>query len=88
MKTERKFLMAGLAFKLMISPLLILGVMKVLNLTGTFGRVAVMEAAMAPMVTSTIVAQAHGLRPKLAALMLGLGVPLSFVTLLLWHAIV
>ncbi|MFL5784957.1 MAG: AEC family transporter [Bacteriovoracaceae bacterium] len=88
MKTERKFLMAGLAFKLMISPLLILGTMKALNFTGTFGRVAVMEAAMAPMVTSTIVAQAHGLRPKLAGLMLGLGVPLSFLTLLLWKYIV
>ncbi|MES2529379.1 MAG: AEC family transporter [Bdellovibrionota bacterium] len=87
-KTEGIFLTAGLVFKLIISPLIILGLMKALNLTGTFGRVAVMEAAMAPMVTSTIVAQAHGLRPKLAGLMLGLGVPLSFLTLLFWKMIV
>lgn len=88
LRTEGKYLYAGLVFKLIISPLIILGLMKALNLTGTFGRVAVMEAAMAPMVTSTIVAQAHGLRPKLAALMLGLGVPISFVTLWLWHSVV
>ncbi len=86
-RTEGKYLFSGLAFKLFISPLIILGVMKLLGLTGTFGRVAVMEAAMAPMVTSTIVAQTHNLRPKLAALMLGLGVPLSFVTLLFWKFI-
>ncbi len=86
-RTEKKYLAAGLVFKLIISPLIILGLMKALNLTGTFGRVAVMEAAMAPMVTSTIVAQAHNLRPKLAALMLGLGVPLSFLTLLFWKSI-
>lgn len=86
-RTEGKYLYTGLVFKLFISPLVILGAMKALGLTGTFGRVAVMEAAMAPMVTSTIVAQAHGLRPKLAALMLGIGVPLSFVTLLFWKSI-
>jgi hypothetical protein len=86
-RTEGKYLYAGLIFKLIISPLIILGLMKLLNLTGTFGRVAVMEAAMAPMVTSTIVAQAHNLRPKLAGLMLGLGVPLSFLTLLFWKSI-
>lgn len=86
-KTEGKYLYVGLLFKLFLSPLIILGLMKVLNLTGTFGRVAVMEAAMAPMVTSTIVAQAHNLRPKLAGLMLGLGVPISFLTLLFWKSI-
>lgn len=88
LKTEGKYVFAGLVFKLFISPLVILGAMYALNITGTMGRVAVMEAAMAPMVTATIVAQAHGLRPKLAGLMLGLGVPLSFLTLLLWKSIV
>jgi predicted permease len=86
-KAEKKYLFSGLVFKLLVSPLLILGLMKTMGFTGTFGRVAVMEAAMAPMVTSTIVAQAHNLRPKLAALMLGLGVPLSFITLLFWKFI-
>lgn len=88
LRSEAKYLGYGLGFKLFLSPILILGVMKLLGLTGTFGRVAVMEAAMAPMVTATIVAQAHNLRPRLAGLMLGLGVPVSFVTLLIWKAIV
>ncbi len=86
-RTEGKYLFTGLMFKLFLSPLIILGGMKLFGFTGTFGRVAVMEAAMAPMVTATIVAQAHNLRPKLAALMLGLGVPLSFITLLFWKII-
>lgn len=86
-KTEGKYVFAGLVFKLILCPVIVLGAMKAFGFTGTFGRVAVMEAAMAPMVTSTIVAQAHGLRPKLAGLMLGLGVPVSFVTLLIWKFI-
>lgn len=87
LRTEGKYVFTGLAFKLILCPVLVLGAMKLLGFNGTIGRVAVMEAAMAPMVTSTIVAQAHGLRPKLAGLMLGFGVPVSFVTLLIWKSI-
>jgi predicted permease len=43
-------------------------------------EVSVLQAAMAPMVTSAILASDHGLDPELAALMVGLGIPLSFAT--------
>jgi hypothetical protein len=48
-------------------------------------RVTVFEAAMGPMITGGIVAMTYGVRPGLAASMLGVGVPVSFLTLPLWH---
>ena len=47
--------------------------------------VSIMEAAMAPMITGVILASNYGLKPKLANLMVGIGIPLSFVTLAFWH---
>ena len=44
-----------------------------------------MEAAMAPMITGSILAIMYGLNPKLATQMVGIGVPLSFLTLYGWY---
>ena len=44
-----------------------------------------MEAGMAPMVTASILAASHNLRPRLAGMMVGVGVPVSFVTLAIWY---
>jgi predicted permease len=46
--------------------------------------VVVAEAAMAPMITGALLAMEHGLEPRLASAMVGLGVPLSLVTVPLW----
>jgi malate permease and related proteins len=78
-------LTVGLLFKLVIAPTLILllfvrwlsGDPQVLNVT-------VFEAAMAPMIGASIVAIDHELDPPLVTLMVGLGIPLSFVTLPVW----
>ena len=78
-------LAAGLAFKLAIGPALIL-----LLFAGVFGadgpvlRVTVFEAAMAPMIGASIVAMEHELDPPLLTLMVGVGIPLSFLTLPAW----
>jgi predicted permease len=47
-------------------------------------NVTVFEAAMAPMIGASIVAIDHELDPPLVTLMVGLGIPLSFVTLPVW----
>jgi predicted permease len=47
-------------------------------------RVTVFEAAMAPMIGASIVAMDHDLDPPLLTLMLGVGIPLSFLTLPIW----
>jgi predicted permease len=78
-------LAAGLAWKLLLGPavaaLLFLGL---LGLRGTQVEVAIFEAAMAPMITAGIVAAEHDLDPPLVATMLGVGIPLSFLTLSGW----
>lgn len=81
---ERRFTW-GLTWKLVLAPLLVLGVVWLWR--GHFGlveRVLVAQAAMAPMVSSGVVAAEHRLAPSLAATMIAVGVPLSFVTVPLW----
>jgi predicted permease len=81
-----KPLMAGLGYKLLLAPGLIwLLYAGILGVTGTVTQVTVFEAAMAPMITAGIIAIDHDLEPRLVTLMLGIGIPLSFVTLHLWH---
>ncbi len=43
-------------------------------------KTLILEAGMAPMVTSSIVAIEKDIEPELAALMLGIGIPLSFIS--------
>jgi malate permease and related proteins len=46
--------------------------------------VTIFEAAMAPQIGAAIVAMEHKLDPQLVTLMVGIGIPLSFLTLPLW----
>ena len=81
-----KPLAAGLGYKLLLAPALIwLLYSALLGATGTVTQVTIFEAAMAPMITAGIIAIDHDLEPRLVTLMLGIGIPLSFVTLHLWH---
>lgn len=77
----------ALAVKLVLAPALILGLALGLGLRGLVPQVAVLEAGMAPMITAGIVATEHGLRPALAARLVALGIPLSFLTLAAWHGV-
>lgn len=91
LKIERKskhwrFLVLGLFFKLMITPAFFYVIYrKVFNGTGLLIDVSIMEAAMAPMITATILASSYGLKPKLSSMMVGIGIPLSFITLAFWY---
>ena len=46
--------------------------------------VTVFEAAMGPMIGASIVAMDHELDPPLVTLMVGIGIPLSFLTVPAW----
>jgi predicted permease len=75
----------GLVFKLAVGPALILLLFAgVLGMEGQVLQVTVFEAAMAPMIGASIVAMDHELDPPLLTLMVGVGIPLSFLTLPLW----
>lgn len=74
----------GLVYKLAVAPLLALGWMALGDADADVARVAVLEAAMAPMVTGAMLATSFGLRPGLAAALVGVGVPLSLATVWAW----
>jgi malate permease and related proteins len=75
----------GLLFKLVLGPILITIVLvKLLGTNGPMTQVTIFEAAMAPQIGAAIVAMEHKLDPPLVTLMVGIGIPLSFLTLPLW----
>lgn len=78
-------LTAGLLFKLFFGPLLVAFILiKIIGTHGQMAQVTIFEAAMAPQIGASIVAMEHKLDPPLVTLMVGIGIPLSFLTLPLW----
>jgi predicted permease len=81
MKKYGSALASGLVYKLLFAPALIYAIYIVgLKLSGLEANVIVLEAAMAPMITASIIAAEYDLRPELASLMVGVGIPLSLIT--------
>lgn len=75
----------GLAFKLLLGPAALYALyVLALGGSGQVLRVTLFEAAMAPMITAGIIAIDHDLDPPLVTLLLGVGIPLSFLTLAGW----
>jgi hypothetical protein len=67
-------------YKLILTPAIIyLLYVVILNQNSKMIEVAIMESAMAPMITA-ILATTHGLKPRLSS-MIGFGIPISFITL-------
>ena len=85
MRSKLREVGLGLAFKLALGPAFI-----ALVLAGFFAargetiQITIFEAAMAPQIGAAIVALDHDLDPQLVTLMVGIGTPLSFLTLPLW----
>ncbi|MFT2007788.1 AEC family transporter [Pontibacter sp. 13R65] len=81
-----RFMFLGLAYQLLLAPAIILALYAGLfNTRGEILHVSVMEAAMSPMIAPSIVAATYGLKPRLANMMVGFGLPLSFITLVFWY---
>jgi predicted permease len=74
----------GLGFKLVLAPALVVLALWVLPVAPIVREATVLQNAMAPMVSGAILASEHKLDPDLAALMVGFGIPLSFLTVLVW----
>ena len=85
-KKEGFHLFIGLLFKLVLLPLLILVIYKyIFHQNGDVIDICILEAAMAPMITAAIIASAHDLEPKFCNLMVAVGIPLSILTVGIWH---
>ncbi len=76
----------GLFFKLIIVPSFIYFIYIILlNASGMEIQVTIFEAAMGPMITAGIIAMQYDLDRDLATMMMGVGIPISFITLPIWH---
>ncbi len=75
----------GLLAKLVLMPLLALGLCSLLGLSGELRGAAIYETAMPPMITAGALLSLAGLAPELAAALVGYGIALSMATLPAWH---
>jgi len=78
---------AGLGWKLALVPALTLGLGTALGIHGLLLSIAVLQTAMAPMISAAILADQHGLEPDLANAVLGVGILLSLLTVPLWNSV-
>ena len=75
----------GLAFKLVLGPAIVAVLFaRLLGARGEMIQITIFEASMAPQIGAAIVAVDHDLDPALVTLMVGIGIPLSFLTVPLW----
>jgi predicted permease len=70
----------ALGWKLALAPLVILLAGLATGVSGAILTIAVLESAMAPMISAAILAEQHDLEPQLANTVLGIGIVLSLVT--------
>ena len=81
-------LFTGLFYKLALGPLIIF-VLYVLIFKGSGEtvQISIIESAMGPMVTGAILATNYNLNPKLVGIVTGLGIILSFGTVMVWYGV-
>jgi predicted permease len=77
----------GLGWKMLLGPLLALGLGLLCGVGGLVLAVGVLQAAMAPMISAAILAEQYGLEPPLANTVLGAGIVLSLLTVPLANAL-
>jgi hypothetical protein len=77
----------GLSWKLLLAPLLMLGLGSALAVSSAVLSIAVLQAAMAPMISAAILAEQHDLEPDLANAILGIGIVLSLLSVTAWHVL-
>lgn len=77
----------GLTAKLLLMPLLALGLCALFGLGGDLRAAIVYESAMPPMITAGALLSLAGLEPELAAAIVGFGIVVSMATLPLWHVV-
>lgn len=70
----------GLAWKLIIAAAIIGATGHLLGISRDISTIAVLQAAMAPMISAAILASQHDLDPPLANTVLGIGILIAFVT--------
>jgi len=81
---ELKHISIALLYKLILAPALVLSMAVLLGLKGIITQITIFEMAMPTLVTAGVVADQYNLNPKLANLVVGVGIVLAFITTGLW----
>ena len=84
-KGSKTPLFVGLVTKLLLMPLITIGLLWAFGFESQLVQVTVFESAMPPMITAGAVAIMAGLAPSLAAAMVGYGILFAFVSLPLFY---
>jgi len=81
-----KELASGLFYKLIAAPAVIFVLYFYLfKLKGLVFQVSLIESAMPPMIMGSVLAVQFNLNPRLSNLLVGIGIPVSAVTLAMWY---
>lgn len=83
---KSRYFWMGMSYRLILAPVLVWIIYRNFLPTESLTfKVTVLESAMAPMITGSIVAISFDLRPKLATLLAGLGIPIAGISVLAWY---
>ena len=83
-KQELKLITAGLLYKLILAPFLILLLALLLHSTGNPAKISVFEAAMSSHITASLLTGQNGLNPRYCSLVVGVGIVMVFFTATGW----
>lgn len=84
-KQEWRLMTAGMLYKLILAPFLVLGLVMLLGTSGLLAKVTVIEAGMSSHITASLLASQYNMNPRYCSLVVGVGILSSFVTSTLWY---
>lgn len=84
---QRSQLSVSLLYKLILAPVLVLGVALLLGVSGDIARISVFEASMPTFLTAGVVAEQFNLNFRLVNLIIGFSIAAGFLTTFIWAVI-
>lgn len=87
-REQIKSIAAVLTYKLILAPLLILSIVLALGYNGIISKIAVFEASMPVLLSVGVLADVYGINPRLANLIIGVSIVLSFITTYVWFNVI
>ena len=84
-KQELKLISAGLFYKLLLAPVLVLLLAFLLHSTGSSAKISVFEAAMSSHITASLLTGQNDLNPRYCSLVIGMGIVTGFITATGWY---
>ena len=84
-RQEWKLVSAGLFYKLLLAPCLVLVLALSLHASGNPAKISIFEAGMSAHITASLLSSHHGLNPRYCSLIVGAGIITGFITETGWY---